>query len=140
MNGQVRDCGHFRDFLILAKAFVIHEQERLVLDDGAAKRHAILPHAEGRHSGERIVEIAGIEDGIAEITIDRAVVIVGAGFGDDIDLPAGLRAVFGVIERGTHAVFRDCVGGNLQADFRFLRLLLNTGGIHAVKGEVVVVA
>src|SRR5580692_8742570 len=67
-------------------------------------------------------------------------VVVRAGLGDNVDLAAGLGTVFRVIERGAHAIFGDGIRRNLQTDFGFLRLLLNTRRVHAVKGKVVVVA
>ena len=65
---------------------------------------------------------------------------VGAVLGFDIDLTARLRAVFGVIKGAIDSIFLDRVLRDLQARLRFLRLLLNASGIHAIDLKVVVVA
>src|SRR3984957_4919215 len=66
--------------------------------------------------------------------------LVGAVLGFDIDLTARLRAVFGVIKGAIDSIFLDRVLGDLQARLRFLSLLLNASGIHAIDLKVVVVA
>src|ERR1700733_4262490 len=66
--------------------------------------------------------------------------LVGAVLGFDIDLPARLRAVFGVIKGAIDAILLDRVLRDLQARLRFLSLLLNASGIHAINLKVVVVA
>ena len=85
--------------MILAQALVVDKKESFVFDDWAAEGHTVLAETEGWDGGIsidiKIVEVAGVENGIAKITKDRSVQIVGARLGYDVDLTAGLRAVFG---------------------------------------------
>ena len=130
--------------LVLTKTLIIKEKEQLLFDDRAAESHSVLSHSErrnGRIAVEvEVVEVPRIEDGIPQIAESRAVKIIGTRFGDDVNLSAGLRAVFRVVQSAVDAVLLDCILRNLQTGLRLLGLLLNTAGIDAVKLKVVVVS
>ena len=66
--------------------------------------------------------------------------VVGAVLGLDVDLAAGLRAIFRIVQRAVDAILLNGVLRNLQAGLRFLSLLLNAAGVDAVNLKVVVVA
>ena len=62
-----------------------------------------------------VVEVSGIKDGISEIAKGRAVPIVRARLGDNIDLSASLSAVLRVIQSTVDPILFDRVLRNLQA-------------------------
>ena len=75
---------------------VVAEEEHLVLDDGAAGGYAELVAPQ---RGDRLArgqkEVAGVELVVAQKFPRRAVKLVGAGLGDDIDDRAAARAELG---------------------------------------------
>ena len=108
-----------RGRLQLPEALIIEEDEKLILLDRPAKGQAVLPHAK-RGNGwialqVVVVEVPRIEHGISEIPKSRAVPIVRPRLGNDIDLPAGLRAVLRIVQSAVDAIFVDRVLRNLQA-------------------------
>lgn len=103
----------------MAKSFVVYEEEGFVFDDWAAEGHAVLAKTERGDSGTvvyiEIIEIASVEYRIAQVAEYGTVQIIGARFGDYVDLPAGLSAVFGGVQGAVDAVFGCGVLRNLQA-------------------------
>ena len=66
-------------------------------------------------------------------------IIICARFCDHIDLPAVLCAVFRIVSRAVNAVLLDGILRDLQADLRFLSLLLNSAGVYSIEAEIIVV-
>ena len=99
-----------------ADAFVIDEEERLVLNDGTAKGAAeLIVVKRFLRLASRLIRggieiIAGVEGGVAEEFESRAVELVGAAFGDDVDDATGAAAVFR-FEVGSDAKFGDGFDG-----------------------------
>lgn len=58
----------------------------------------------------------------------------------DIDLAAGLRTIFRILQGAVHTIFLNCVLRNLQAGLRLLSLLLNAAGINPINLKIVVVS
>src|SRR5580704_18520767 len=70
----------------LALTFVGAEEKGLIVNDGSAERAAEIIVDELRLRGANgIEEIAGIEERVAVIFVERTVKLVGAGLGDDVD-------------------------------------------------------
>ena len=84
-------CGGFP----AALAFIVGEEEGFVFLDGAADGGAELILAQGIGLRSDLQERAGIGGAVLEIVVERAVEIVAAGFGDDVDDAAEGAAVFG---------------------------------------------
>src|SRR5208337_4175526 len=82
----------------LAHSFVIDEEKRLIFEDGPAHRATELIQVERllRSCGGEIEKIAGIECGVSQIVKSRAVEVVGAAFGHDIDSGAGAAPILGL--------------------------------------------
>jgi hypothetical protein len=75
-------CGsRYNNSLGIALAFVIEEEEILVLAQGSTERSAILIAVQGL--GSDCEEIARVEGAVAEEVVEIAVEGVGAGLGDD---------------------------------------------------------
>ena len=93
---------------VLAVAFVVGEEEELVLADGAAEGCAEVVALElGDAGGVEVV--AGVEEGVAEELVGGAVELVGAAGGDDGDLRALALAVGGGVGVGDDVELADGV-------------------------------
>src|SRR2546423_13816134 len=66
--------------------------------------------------------------------------LVRAALGDDADLTASGRSTLRRVESRADTEFGNRFERNLQPRFRLLGLFLDSAGIDAVEGEVVVVA
>src|SRR5208282_5545829 len=89
----------------LALAFVVHEEESLVLDDGAAHRAAELTVMErSSRLACQIEIITGVERVVAEILKQLSMQSVRAALGHNVDHGAGIAAVFR-FEVGEHLHF-----------------------------------
>ena len=88
--------GNVRQAEVLPIAFVVAEQEAAVVADGAAKRAAVVVALEVGDAG--LVEVvAGVEEGVAEELVGRAVQSICAGRGYDGDLRSFALAVVGAV-------------------------------------------
>src|SRR5581483_2756328 len=103
------------------RAFVIYEEEDLVFTvedfgdiDGSAETKAVLVALERRAGSRRIEEILGIELLVAEELEGRAMRIIGAGLGREIDDGAHGAAVFGGVGIGLHLELLDEIHGGLH--------------------------
>ena len=104
----VGDEGDVGDAEVLAVAFVVGEEEELVVPDGAAERGAEVVALELGDAG--LVEVvAGVEEAVAEELVGGAVELVGAGGGDDGDLRAFALAVGGGVGVGDDVELADGV-------------------------------
>src|SRR5258708_3927650 len=83
-RGNVQDE---RRYARLPPALITKEELRPVLSDGTAQAHSKKVVAQGRFGrGEcREAESASIEDVIAEIFVNRAVEVIRAGLGRNLD-------------------------------------------------------
>src|SRR5713226_8576777 len=61
-------------------------------------------------SGRSKAPRGGIENGVAHVFKERAVPIIGAGFGEHVDDAVGKTAIFGAIAVGLHAEFLYGIG------------------------------
>ena len=121
-------------------AFVVGKEEELVLAvedlgdvDGGAHRETVLIALEGRIGAGRIEEILGVQLLVAQELKGRAVEVVGAGFGGEIDDAAHGAAVLRGIGVGLHLELLDGVDGGLH----HLRAPLGAGQFHGVIVEAV---
>src|SRR5579884_2079341 len=87
---------HIAQAEMLAKAFVVAENEKLVFLDGAAERGAEFVALELGDIA-LVEEIARVQIAVAEEFINTAVKLVCSGSRDDTDLRAGALAVLGAI-------------------------------------------
>ncbi len=109
-----------------AQPFVGAHEERLVAavvqpgnHHGAVEREAELVAPLGRLGQIRIVEVAAaLERVVLEVLEERAVEVVGAGLGDDVDVHAEVRAVLGRRAAGLHLDLGDRIGHRPHAGHR----------------------
>src|SRR5262249_12712352 len=87
-----------------------------------------------------IVEVPCVEYRVPDVPEHRTVIVIGTVLGLDINLSAGLRAVFHVVQGTADLIFLDRILRNLQAGLGFLGLLLNAAGVDAIEREIVIVA
>ena len=94
---------------LLAEPVVVGEEERLVRDNRAADGASELILLERRLllAGAVREEVVGVELVVAQELVGDAVKRVAAGFGDDVDLPAGIPPLIGGIEVGLNLEFLD---------------------------------
>src|SRR6266478_3199527 len=65
--------------------------------------------------------------------------LVRAGFGYDVDLRSTCGSARGRVVRCADAEFLDRVECDIEPGIGFLRLFLDSAGVHAIEGEVAVV-
>ncbi len=85
---RIRNHAHAAQRQRLAEAFVVAEQEQLVLLERAAQRAAELVPAERRRNGRLVEEIARIESAVAQKFEQRSVQRIGSGLRHHADLRA----------------------------------------------------
>ena len=124
-----RICGSFA----AALAFVVGEEEGLVLLDGTANGGAELILAQGLGLRRDLQERTGVRGAVLQVIVNRTVQIVGAGLGDDIDDAAERAAVFGAETVVDHAEFAD---GFLRRS-RTLRACRCVDVVGAVHGDFI---
>ena len=143
--GRVKTLSGLSD---LAEAFVVEEEEELVLEDGAAEVHAELVAVEGGllegndvagvADGGGLEEAGGVEVGVADELVDRGVELVGSACGGDVDGGAGGAAVLRALVVGDDLELRDGVGRNGDDLVVEALVALAVGVVvHAVEQEVV---
>ncbi len=123
---------------VLSQAFVVGEEKRLVLLDGAAQAGAELVQRKRRNRCA-VERGAGIESVVAERVERAAVILVRASLRDHVDLGAARRAALGGIDRRTDAKLGDGVECDVQPGLGLLGLLLNAVVVDAVEGVVGVI-
>ena len=122
----------------LPQSLIVGEEEELIPDDRSAKLRAKLIQAERRDV--RVVKgRARVEDLISQVLEGLAVEGVRPGLGNDVDLHAGGPAALGGVDRGADTELLDRIQRDGEPRLSLLRLLLDTGGVDAVKREIVVV-
>jgi len=97
--------------ITLASALVGREEEKFIVKDGTTQVEAelVLFQNRARLAGGVAEECIGVEVFIAEEFPRRAMEIVGAALGDDVNIRAGVPAVSGVVLAGLYFKFRDRV-------------------------------
>ena len=130
-----------------AAHFLGEEEEGVIPPDGAADGAAEVVVAQrGNRNVVAVVEIGvGVEHIVAEELVEVPVELVGAGAGDDVDLPAGAAAEFGVVVAALHGELGDGVDAGIgeqrevRAAVHVVRAVDVPGvlrGAAAVDGEV----
>ena len=104
-------------------ALIIGEKENLVANDRAAKCSAELVLVVSAFLPRWIEVVARIQIGVAQEFEDVSVPLVCAGFGYDVDLRAGIIAVFGIGVVGQNAKFRDGIEVRNRARTRISNFL-----------------
>ena len=129
--GHAGDGVEIEIALQLAEAFVIREEEQLVLDERPADGGSELVALQrGLHEdGGAEQEAGGVQIGVAQVLVGRAVEAVGSGFHDGADHRAAHAPVFGAVVAGDHFEFGE----------RVRRQLHQLGGIALVAGAVGIV-
>ncbi len=89
--------GNTRD---LAESFIVKIEESSVSPDGSADATAVLILAQFGLGSSVLKEIAAVEDVVAEVLVDRAVELIGARAGHDIDHTTGRTASLGRVAVG----------------------------------------
>ena len=107
-GGGVGDEGDEGLAEVLAVAFVVGEEEELVLAEGATEGGAEVVALELGDAGA-VEVVAGVEVAVAEELVDGAVEGVGAAGGDDGDLRAVALAVGGGVGVGDDVELADAV-------------------------------
>jgi hypothetical protein len=113
-----------------AAVFVGEEEEQFVALDGAAEGAAEVVVAVFAAGGE---EVAGVEFIVAEEFEEGAVKVVGAGFGDDVDLGAAVAAVVG----GVGVAFDADFGDGVEVDHGEVVAVEGVDVAAAVEGPIV---
>ena len=138
--GGRRDARDARDPAGDARALVIDEEERPVLDEGAAQVAAELVLVVGRLRLARPLreEVVRVQRVVAEVVVGGAVELVGARLGGDADGGARRASVLGRVGRGHDLELLDGVDGGAR---HLGGQLLHVGGdavvVDAVQQEVV---
>ena len=87
---------------------------------------------EWRKSSCRIVERRPCVERIVAQSVKRAaVVLVGAGLGDDVDLRAAGGAALSGINACANPKLRDCIESDIEPGIGLLRLLLDAACVYA---------
>ena len=106
ISGDIRRGRHTGETALSARlplAFVIHEKEGLVAEDGSAEGAAELIVVERRLAiGFEVEVVTRVENGVPEKLQACPVPLVRAALGDNVDHAAGAAPVFG-LEVGKHA-------------------------------------
>ena len=101
--------------LVLAEAFEVAEEERLVLDQRSAERAAVLIAAQRRLRSVGRLEVGlRVQRGVAEEFPGVAVDLVGAAPVGDVHRRAGRASVFRALVVGDDAELADRVGRRLH--------------------------
>src|SRR5262245_28382365 len=82
---------------------------------------------------------ARIQRAVAQILKNSPVDVVGAAFGNDLDLPSRRPAGLGGIHRRAHTKFGDCICGDEKPALA-LPLVANGCGINTIDTKIVVVS
>src|SRR5260370_3231582 len=80
------------------------------MDDGAAHTATKLVAVERRLGRADIAPVVGVKDGVAHVFKDRAMPIIGSGFGQHVNDAVGEAAVLGAIAVGLDAEFLYGIG------------------------------
>src|SRR5690348_8943552 len=99
---------------MLPKAFVVSEQEELILLDRAAQRTAKAVALELRDR-PLIEKITRVQRAVAKKIVNRSMQFVGPGSGHDTHLAARTLAVFGAVGVAHHIEFADGINSQQLA-------------------------
>src|SRR5262249_21656291 len=120
----------------LADPFIVRKEEQFVADDGSADTRAKIVHLEWRDGGG--IKRLRVEEAVTQVLVSGSVEIVAPALRDHADLPAGHAAYIGAVDRGAGLELRDRFQRELQARGLLHELVIETGGVHAVEAEIVV--
>ncbi len=124
-GGCVGDEGGGGLVQMLAKAFIVGEEESLVGSERTASGGAELVALE-RRSGALVEEVGGVEGVVAQEFKGSAMPLVAAGLRDDDDLAAGMFAELGTIGVALHVEFAHSVDAEQHA--------AGAAGLHVIFG------